>query len=222
MPEALISCGSFEEELNELTGTMDNVRLYLLEQQLHITPQKLASKVQQTIDLVSGSVGRILLAYGLCSNGILGIAARTEPLVVPRCHDCISFYFGSSSKYLRDFHTFPGTYYLTPAWIRAGKDPLHLMQNEYIPRYGRQKGEWAMREELKHYKRLVFFFDDTADREKLTNICRANAEFFNLHYCEKEAENRSFFYRLLHGPHDRSDFITLMPGESLKQEHFFE
>ena len=45
----------------------------------------------------------ILLGYGLCSNGLVGLAARSIPLVVPRAHDCITLFLGSKERYLEYF-----------------------------------------------------------------------------------------------------------------------
>ena len=36
----------------------------------------------------------VLLGYGLCSNGLVGLTARSIPLVVPRAHDCITLFLG--------------------------------------------------------------------------------------------------------------------------------
>ena len=37
----------------------------------------------------------ILLGYARCNDGLVGVTARDIPLVIPRAHDCITFFFGS-------------------------------------------------------------------------------------------------------------------------------
>ena len=62
----------------------------------------------------------ILLGYGLCSNGLVGLAARSIPLVVPRAHDCITLFLGSKERYLEYFQGHPGVYFKTSGWIERG------------------------------------------------------------------------------------------------------
>ena len=62
----------------------------------------------------------ILLGYALCSNGLVGLAARSIPLVVPRAHDCITLFLGSKERYLEYFYAHPGVYFKTSGWIERG------------------------------------------------------------------------------------------------------
>ena len=62
----------------------------------------------------------MLLGYGLCSNGLVGLAARSIPLVVPRAHDCITLFLGSKERYLEYFQDHPGVYFKTSGWIERG------------------------------------------------------------------------------------------------------
>ncbi|MDZ7619481.1 MAG: DUF1638 domain-containing protein, partial [Patescibacteria group bacterium] len=55
----------------------------------------------------------VLLGYALCSNGLVGLTARTVPLVVPRAHDCITLFLGSKERYLEYFRAHPGVYFKT-------------------------------------------------------------------------------------------------------------
>ena len=81
------------------------------------TPDMLA-KVQSAIDAVDPRSGyeAILLGYARCNDGVVGLQARQLPLVVPRAHDCITFFFGGPAAYLEYFDSFPGTYYMTTGW----------------------------------------------------------------------------------------------------------
>ena len=62
----------------------------------------------------------VLLGYGLCSNGLVGMGARSIPLVVPRAHDCITLFLGSKERYLQYFQDNPGVYFMTSGWIGRG------------------------------------------------------------------------------------------------------
>jgi hypothetical protein len=180
----------------------------------------MAAQIQEIVDALTGTVDRIILGYGLCSNGIVGVTARQEQLIVPRCHDCISFFLGSAEAYHQDFRSRPGTYYLTPGWIQEEKDPLHIMRNEYIPRYGEETALWAMREELKHYTHIVLIDNGLVDIAPLRMIARENADYFGLEYLEIKGASLEFFRRLTDGPYSEDVFLLLRPGERIEQEHF--
>ena len=75
----------------------------------------------------------ILLGYGLCSNGLVGLAARSIPLVVPRAHDCITLFLGSKERYLEYFQSHPGVYFKTSGWIERGFGLLQAGQDGSEP-----------------------------------------------------------------------------------------
>ena len=80
------------------------ISIEFLKRGLHDNPDLLRSDVQKKIDETDESIYEgILLGYGLCSNGTVGIQARGIPLVVPRAHDCVTFFLGSKEKYKKHF-----------------------------------------------------------------------------------------------------------------------
>lgn len=217
---ALIACQVMQPELDHLTSGRADLQIHYLQQSLHRTPSKMASEIQAIIDAITGSVDKIILGYGLCSNGIVGVTARQEQLIVPLCHDCISFFLGSAEAYRQDFSSRPGTYYLTPGWIQEKKDPLHIMRDEYFPRYGEETAIWAMREELKHYTHIVLIDNGLADIAPLRVIAQENADYFGLEYAEIKGGSLDFFRRLIDGPYSEENFLLLKPGERIEQEFF--
>ena len=94
-----------------------------LEQGLHREPARLQTLVRQEIAAAEEAgepLDAILLGYGICSRGTLGISSRKYHLVVPRAHDCITLFLGSKERYLEEFSNAPGTYWFTPGFIQAG------------------------------------------------------------------------------------------------------
>jgi len=74
-----------------------SIRLY--RQGLHNTPKVLHRTLQEQIDDIQpGECDAILLVYGLCGMSTVGLVARHTPLVIPRTHDCIALYLGSSTR----------------------------------------------------------------------------------------------------------------------------
>ncbi len=217
---AVVACRVMQPELEWLKTEYPRLLTYYLDQNLHRTPTKMAALVREKVDEAAKTADRIVLGYGLCSNGIVGVAAPRPGMIVPRCHDCIAFFLGSPQAYLKDFHLRPGSYYLTPGWIAERKDPLGIIEAEYVPRYGRETAEWAKREELKHYTHIVLVDTGAGDIEPMRKIALENARFFNLQYVEIEGKSNVFFKKLVSGPYEPDEFILLGAGEQVTQEMF--
>lgn len=216
----LVACKVMEPELEQVRRTRPHVQVEYLEQSLHRTPQKMPERVQAVVDSVSDGADRIVLGYGLCSNGIVGVRARAQELIVPRCHDCISFFLGSPEAYRRESDAHPGTYYLTPGWVAERKDLLGIIEDDYVKRVGREMAEWAMREELKHYTRIVLIDTGIGDIAPLRARAQENARFFGMAYEELQAGCLDYFTKLMDGPYDDGEFLRLLPGEAVTQEMF--
>ena len=133
----IIACRVMEPELTHVVSERneadDCTDILYLEQALHRTPGRLLMKVQEKIDQVARTATRIVLGYGLCAKGVVGITARASEVIIPRCHDCIALFLGCPNRYLEIFRKKPGTYYLTPGWLADHQDPLGLIE-EHIPR----------------------------------------------------------------------------------------
>ena len=214
----VIACNIAKEELTHVRT--DGVSIVYLEQSLHRTPQRMKGVIQEEIDKAEKWNGdQIVLAYGLCSNGILGIRANRHPLLVPKVHDCISLFLGSHDRYMEEHSKEPGTYYLTRGWIEEKKSPLGIFE-EYCQRYGKETAEWVIREELKNYTRIALVESELGMEETHRKHARENARFLNLKY-EEIKGSLEFFRKIIQGPWDR-DFVVLKPGEEARQEMFLD
>jgi hypothetical protein len=215
----IVACRVIQPELEALRREKDGVEVRHLDQGLHRVPQKMAPFIQEEIDRVSESAAQIVLGYGLCSNGIVGATAGKQGLIVPRCHDCIAFFLGSHSAYLKVFHARPGTYYLTPGWVAEKKDPLGIVEDDYAPRLGRETAVWAMQEELKHYSHITLINTGIGNLDSLRARAMENARFFKKEYEEIQG-SLDYFKKLLRGPYDKKDFLSIEPGQKITQEMF--
>ena len=214
----VITCGIMKDEL--LLVKTEGTSFVFLEQSLHRTPEKMKQVIQDEIKKAEqGDGDTILLGYGLCSNGVLGIKANRHSIVIPRVHDCITLFLGSPERYLEQHQKEPGTYYLTRGWIEEGKSPLAVYE-EYCQRYPKETAAWVMKEELKNYTRIALVISELGVSEPHRLHARENARFFNLRYEEIEG-SLEFFRRMLRGPWDK-DFIVLPPGGEATQEMFLE
>ena len=183
----IIACRVMEPELSyllsEKNGADDRTDILYLEQALHRTPDKLLVKVQEKIDQVARTASRIVLGYGLCAKGVVGVTAWTSELIIPRCHDCIALFLGSPNRHLEIFREKPGTYYLTPGWVAEKKDPLGIIE-EQIPRFGRETARWVIEEELKHYTHIVLIDTGVEEMAPLRARAMENAAVLKKQYEE--------------------------------------
>lgn len=216
----VIACRSLRPELEILRPDDGSVEILYLEQILHRTPTRMPAIIQQAIDRVEHHASRIVLAYGLCSNGVVGLFAKKQQLVIPRVHDCIALLLGSREAYDQAFVARPGVYYLTPGWIEESQDPLGYMERDYVPRLGREAAVWGLKEELKHYSHITLIDTRVTDMDPLRARARENARFLDKEYAEVTGE-QTYFAKILFGPYDEDDFIILEPGEQVTQKLFF-
>ena len=72
----------------------------LIEMKKHVDPDKLRAEIQAQIDAVDASkYDAVVLGFGLCGNSTIGIKAGELPLIIPRAHDCCTFFMGSKNAY---------------------------------------------------------------------------------------------------------------------------
>jgi hypothetical protein len=218
----VIACRVMEPELQQVLTEAEGaepVEILYLDQALHRTPTKMLDRLQEKIDQVSATAARIVLGYGLCSNGVVGVEARRQGLLIPRCHDCIALFLGSPNRYNDIFREKPGTYYLTPGWIAEKKDPLGILE-ENEARFGRETALWVMEEEFKHYTHISLI--DTGIGDMAPHRARAmeNAAFLKKQY-EEIPGSLDYFRGLVHGPYPEEKFLRLRLGEKFTQEMFF-
>jgi hypothetical protein len=217
--KVVIACRVMEPELERVRMGDPCVEMRYIDQGLHRTPQKMAAIVQGHVDEVAGSAGQVVIGYGLCSNGIVGVTARAQGLFVPQCHDCIALFLGSPEAYRKAFEAKPGTYYLTPGWIAEKKDPLGILQVEYTPKFGEETSLWVMEEELKHYTHIAFINTGFGNMESLRSRAQENAAFFKKAY-EEIPGSLDYFVKLIRGPYEERDFFYLAPGQEITQEMY--
>ncbi|MBW1700560.1 MAG: DUF1638 domain-containing protein [Deltaproteobacteria bacterium] len=217
----VVACRVMEPELERVRQGKNHVEIRYLDQGLHRTPKDMAGVVQEQIDQAAKYADRIILGYGLCSNGIVGVTARQQGLIVPRCHDCIALFLGSPAAYKEVFEARPGTYYLTPGWVAEKKDPLGIVENDYTHRVGRETAFWVMEEELKHYTHIALIDAGVSDPGPLRERAMENARIFKKEYQEIQG-SMDYFKKIIQGPYADEDFFFIKPSSAIPQEIFLE
>jgi hypothetical protein len=214
----VIACDVIKNEIINAAEDLD-IPMMFLDYGLHRVPQKMPESINEAVrEICSKGVEKVILGYGLCSNGVVGVSSKGE-IVIPRCHDCISLLLGSPERYMKLFTELPGTYFLTDGWIRNGGDPISTIEQRYIPRLGEKKAWKGMRMELANYKKVCFVNNGIGDIEALRKRAQENAAAFGFEYVEVEGD-LGYFKRLLFGPHESRDFVKMGPGEEIRDDFF--
>ena len=224
LPIVGISCKVFEGLIDRFLPSELSDQITFLDYGLHRVPQKLSWAVQSQIDKIE-MPSLIILGYGLCGNGLDGIKARKHTLLIPRTDDCIAILLGSYSRYMKEFTSEPGTYYLTKGWLESGSDPLKEYK-EVSEKYGPDQAEWIMDTQYQHYKRLAFIAHQEADlfeyRPSAKEVA-AYCERWEMSY-EEILGSDKYVRRLveiaLNLDKLDSEFLVVPPGGTLKQEAF--
>ncbi len=212
----VIACATVIEEMLPLLPP--NMGHRILDFGLHTDPDKLRHTLQETIDALRGEVDTIVLGYGLCSRGVVGIRATNCTLVVPRVDDCIAIFLGSCSAYRQQARFEPGTYYLTKGWIEVGDSPFAEYERMVASR-GPEFAERIIRLMLNNYKRLALINTGQYELDRYRDYARHTAERFGLRYEEIEGST-ALVHKMIHGPWD-DEFIVVPPDQTTRFEDFF-
>jgi len=168
----------------------------------------------------------ILLGYALCNNGIAGLYSRSVPLIIPRAHDCITFFLGSKERYAEYFQSHPGTYFQTRGWVQQShrEQPGRLTGTEQpslkhlIEHYGEDNGRYLFNElqkQYRHYSRYTFISMGIDNDTDIETTVRQKAKERNWEF-EYLKGDMSIFTRLVAGKWDTGDFLIVPPGYRIK------
>lgn len=224
----VLTCGSQARAVYAAAAAARSIiTVRLLDQGLHNTPNQLRVQLQRQIDEVApGQFDAILLAYGLCGNGTLGLRARETPLVIPRAHDCITLYLGSRQRYQEEISAVPGTYWCSQDYLERNRqgDEVTLgasvnLYQQYVEKYGQDNADYLM-EALgawaAHYQRLVYIETSAPDADVYRSQAQAKAERRKLRF-ETLPGNPRLVEALITGQWDDADFLIVPPHHQIER-----
>jgi hypothetical protein len=234
----VIACEIAARELQHTAARSKNlIDLELLTQGHHDLPAKGRLDIQKHIDSTpAGKYDAIVLGYALCGSILVGLECRHTPIVIPRAHDCITFFLGSRARYQSCFSQRPGTYYFTSGWLECGQrrgaqgnswnsvlspanSPANLAAayDQWVKKYGEEQARYLLSEmsgwaEAYSHGCLIYFdFLKELDLpQRVRQICSDKA----WSYDEIPGE-LSLFDKMLNGPWTDAEFLKLGPGEKV-------
>ncbi|UCH33436.1 MAG: DUF1638 domain-containing protein [Armatimonadota bacterium] len=216
------------------------VDLDFLKRGLHDNAETLRETVQHSIDAAEegppssgmgsanpGGYDAIVLGYGLCSNGVLGLVARETPVVIPRAHDCITFFLGSKDVYQRYFNDEPGTYWFTSGWIeRAGShvprtkeagEGMQLSYDDLVAKYGEDNAAYLCEVQqawIKHYSRAALIDLKLGPHDVLRAEVEQIAAERDWDFDDLPGDLR-LIRKMLDGEWNADEFLIVQPGQQV-------
>ncbi len=210
----VIACATVIEEM--APRMPDEMVREVMDFGLHFRPGGLTAALQEVIDRSEG-FETILLGYGLCSQGVVGLTSKSARLVIPRVDDCIAIFLGSRDEYEAQHAAEPGTYFLTKGWIEAKDSPLDS-QMDLVGKYGEAKADRIMKLMLKNYTRIAFIDTGAYELEHYREFAKENARHFELRY-EEIKGTPTLVEKLLFGPWDE-ECVVVEPGVEVTYQMF--
>jgi len=231
----IIACEVMYREVCLCVAESKNIiDVTFITQGLHDLKQEgMSMKLQKEIDSVDeDKYEAILLGYGLCNNGIVGIKANKVKIVVPRAHDCITLFLGSKERYDEYFANNPGTYFETTGWIERDHINLEnvsesvnrqlglMSYEEYVRRYGEENAKYLIEtlgDWTRNYRKYAYI-DMDKRFPKYEEEIRAKAKEKGWEYENLKGDVR-LLRKLIDGQWDEEDFIVVMPGQKIFATH---
>jgi hypothetical protein len=204
------------------------VDLQFLQKGLHDCPtNEMVSAIQKEIAAAEkGPYDAILLGYALCNNGTVGLRTTRLPLVIPKAHDCITFFFGSRQRYKEYFDKNPGTYFRTTGWsernfVKSGQSVMSRLgldktYEEYVKKYGEDNARYIM-ETLgawkENYKKMAYIEMGLVTELGYDKKAEADAKKNRWEFERIQGDWR--LVRAFVNGDWNQDFVVLKPGENI-------
>lgn len=215
--KVILACQTMRDEVELVLQQLGiSYPVVYMESGLHSFPELLHQKVQAQIDALD-TADVILMAYGCCGNGLVGIKSTKAKLVIPRIDDCISLLLGSK----KERESIPNgicTYFITKGWLDPEGNVMWSYR-EWIERYGEQKALRIIKKMLNNYTRFMIIDTGAYSIEGIMPKIKEFCEKSNMQYDVAPGSLR-LLRLLLTGPWD-SEFLVLNPGQESLLSDFY-
>ncbi len=223
-PTVVLSCKVLEDLLGKRLPA--GTPAVWLDVMLHNSPKKLGAALQDALDALP-QPSYVIVGYGLCGNGLVGVKAGVHTLIIPRTHDCVAIFLGSHQRYVQRFFDNPGTYYLTKGWIDARDEPLSDY-HDYVKEFDEETADYLFEMKYKHYRKICLVGFSQQELDDYRAPAKAVADFMNARFgsvvYEETLGTTALIESLVRmGTHDATaddEFVVVKPGGEITQDMF--
>lgn len=227
----IIACEILYREICYCVAQSRNIiDISFLDKGLHdIGSKNMLNRIQDEIDRTDTTkYEAILLGYGLCNNGIIGLKSEL-PLIVPRAHDCITLLLGSKEKYKQYHAKNAGTFFKSVGWIERDTDPndndgsitsqlgMNKTYQQYVDKYGEETAKYLMDSLgnwLENYDKFSYIDTNTGDFSHYKKQIKSQADDKDWDY-EELSGTTNLFMKLLDGYWDEEEFLIVPPNKTI-------
>jgi len=229
----LISCEIFYREMCAAVARSPHlVDIEFLPKGLHdIGSAKMSARLQEAVDAVDAErYEAVLLGYALCGTGLVGLTARSIPLVLPRAHDCITLFLGSKERYLEYFQNTPGVYFKTSGWIERGETSGPLTQLSFgksgecfnyaslVEKYGEENAQYLWEAMAPSYRQFTYIEMGVEPDDRFERHSRDRAAERGWKY-EKLQGDMRLIDKLVAGDWADAEFLVVPPGRRISARY---
>ncbi len=204
-----------------------DIEFKFLEAGLHNNPKLLKEKLQAAIDEISAAdlCERIIIGYGVCGKGTIGVQSRSIALTIPKVHDCVALFLGGDAAYKREFKKYPGTYYLSAGLCE--QTDASMAKRKQFTYFGDKKLEFSdlvekhgkkaalqtfdfLNSWQKNYQRAVFIETGIKKSLKYEKLAEEMAREYNWEY-EKIKGSSFLIDKMITADHSTSEILYVPP-----------
>lgn len=229
----VIACAVLALDIKNAAAKLGmDIGVKFLEGGLHDRPNLLREKLQAAIDELStsGRCGRIVVGYGVCGRGTVGIQARDIPLSVPKVHDCIALFLGGDAAYREQFKKYPGTYYISAGWYEEKTEPFSqrkltvhcgdkkIKYGELVEKYGEKAATETFQflsTWQKNYQRAAFIETGVKSSPDYEKYAREMAAEYGWRF-EKIVGNPTLIEKLLTANETNDEILVVAPNHLIE------
>lgn len=213
----IIACESMKDDLLYLNSSED-IEFEFVPMGLHLHPEKLKKELQERLNNSNG-YSRIIFAFGLCGGAMKGLKA-TAQLIIPKVHDCVPLFLGSSRKFSEIQSKCTGTFYLSNGLLK-GDESMNLFKehNRISAKFGPKKAEKLVKRMFGNYTQVLYIKTEFKDDDESVKESKRISEILDLDYSVIHGEN-TYMNKIINGPWNEDEFVIVNEGEIVSEEMF--